>query len=62
MIFCAMLVYNFETSCEPTAWMLLLILCFSDLARLLLRKSEVAQRYRTSSGVIPSLYRYYHFR
>jgi len=48
MIFCAMLVSNFETSCEPTAWMLLLILSFSDLARLLLRKSEVAQRYRTS--------------
>lgn len=42
--------------------MLFLMRCFSEGAKVLLRKSEVAQRYLSSSGVIPSCSRCYHLR
>lgn len=51
-----------EMRLEPAALMLFWILFFYDLAIVLLRKTEVAQRYLNYSGVIPYFSRSYHFR
>jgi hypothetical protein len=57
-----MFVSNFEMRCDPAALTLFLILIFYDFAIVLFKNSEVAHKYRNSSGEIPIFYRSSHFR